>query len=294
MAGLRYFLGCPVWSNKAWAGEFFTADARPADYLRQYASVFNTVEGNTTFYGLPKRDTVRRWLDETPPHFRFCFKFPREISHHLRLKDAWGETCAFLDALAILEERLGPFFLQLPPSFSGQELPSLEAFLKSLPSQYAYAVEPRHEDFFRAGATEHAFHTLLESLNIGRVIFDTRGLHATERADADATTMDAQRRKPKVPARFVATGRYPFVRFVGHPVIEKNEFHLLQWAQLVERWLAEGKEPFLFMHAPDDFYAPHLARYFHGLVTKLTDTAGTLPPWPIERQNSSDGQLSLF
>jgi len=53
MAIERYFLGCPIWSNKDWVGELFAPDAKQKDFLQQYASVFNTVEGNTTFYGLP-------------------------------------------------------------------------------------------------------------------------------------------------------------------------------------------------------------------------------------------------
>jgi hypothetical protein len=52
MAELQYCLGCPMWSNQQWVGELFTSNAKPADFLRQYSSVFNTVEGNTTFYAL--------------------------------------------------------------------------------------------------------------------------------------------------------------------------------------------------------------------------------------------------
>ncbi len=132
MAELQYYLGCPIWSKKQWVGELFAADAKPADFLRQYSSVFNTVEGNTTFYALPKPATVRKWRNETPPHFRFCFKFPKTISHQLRLQDAEQETLKFLNRLAPLGEKLGPFFLQLPPSFDFDELPALENFLKSL------------------------------------------------------------------------------------------------------------------------------------------------------------------
>ncbi|MGH7457110.1 MAG: DUF72 domain-containing protein, partial [bacterium] len=228
MAKLQYYLGCPIWSNKQWVGELFTADAKPTDFLRQYASVFNTVEGNTTFYALPKPASVRRWREETPPHFKFCFKFPKTISHQLRLQDAGQETQIFLNRLAPLAERLGPFFLQLPPSFDFKELLMLESFLKALPREFSYAVEARHPDFFNAMAAEEKFNDLLQSLNVGRVVFDTRGLHAAEVPEDDFYTLDAKRRKPKVPVRFLATNQSPFVRFVGHPVIENNEFHLLQ------------------------------------------------------------------
>jgi uncharacterized protein YecE (DUF72 family) len=293
MTELPYFLGCPQWSNKSWVGEFFTREAKPADFLKQYSSVFNAVEGNTTFYALPKPATVEKWREEAPPSFRFCFKFPKIISHQLRLQNVEKETSEFLKLIAPLGEKLGPCFLQLPPSFDFNALPDLESFLRSLPADFTYTVEARHPDFFNAMVAEQKFSDLLQSLNIGRVVFDTRGLHAAEVTADDFDTRDAKRRKPKVPVRFTATNQFPFVRFVGHPIIEHNEFHLLQWASAVVKWLAEGKKPFIFMHAPDDFYAPRLARYFHALVGKVSKDAGQLSLWPREKQ-SSEEQLQLF
>ena len=87
-----YYLGCSIWGNKDWVGELFTKDAKTKDFLQQYASVFNTVEGNTTFYGLPSEATVARWREETSEGFRFAFKFSRAISHEKRLVNAELET----------------------------------------------------------------------------------------------------------------------------------------------------------------------------------------------------------
>jgi len=294
MAELKYYLGCPQWSNKRWVGELFAPQAQPADFLKQYSSVFNTVESNTTFYALPKPTTVEKWREETPAGFRFCFKFPKVISHQLRLQNAQQETQAFLNLLAPLGERLGPFFLQLPPAFGVNALSALENFLKALPTEFTYAVEARHPDFFNAMIAEEKFNGLLQALNVARVVFDTRGLHAAEVPEDDFDTLDAKRRKPKVPVRFIATNQYPFVRFVGHPVIEKNDFHLSQWASAIVKWLEEGKKPHLFMHAPNDFYAPRLARYFHALVYKISKEAGQLPLWPNEKEKTPQKQLKLF
>lgn len=290
---LPYYLGCPIWSKKEWAGKLFTKNAKPTDYLRQYASVFNTVEGNTTFYALPKPATVLKWREETPRSFRFCFKFPQVVSHHLRLQNAAQEAEAFLHLLAPLEERLGPFFLQLPSSFGGNEFSALANFLKNLPKEFRYAVEVRHRDFFKNGETEKRLNALLEALQMGRVIFDTRGLHAVKASPHDTLTREAQRKKPKLPVREVALGAMPFVRFVGDPVIEKNEALLLEWAQRVVQWLEQGKRPYVFMHAPDDTEAPNLARYFHDLVRKLAPDTVALPARPgAERETNT--QLGLF
>src|SRR4051812_44448356 len=94
--GLSLHLGCPVWASADWLGTVFTADAKRSDWLRQYATAFNTVEGNSTFYGLPKLETVERWAHDTPPGFQFCLKFPRIISHEHELVNAESDTRVFL------------------------------------------------------------------------------------------------------------------------------------------------------------------------------------------------------
>lgn len=283
----RYFLGCPIWGNKAWVGELFASDVKQKDFLSQYASVFNTVEGNTTFYGLPSEKAAMRWLADTPPGFRFALKFPRAISK--RLRNAELETAAFLDVLTVLQDRVGPSFLQLPPSFGPRDLPVLDRFLDALPGTFSYAVEIRHHLFFAEAESE--LNAVLKSQGVDRVVFDTRGLHST-RSD-DAAGREAQRKKPKVPVRFLATGRFPFVRFVGHPEVEKNLPLLKEWVPVVANWIREGRTPFVFMHAPDDFYAPQLARQFHQMLSGDIDV-GEMPPWPAEQVEEAPVQMDLF
>ncbi|MGH2544812.1 MAG: DUF72 domain-containing protein [Ardenticatenaceae bacterium] len=287
----NYYLGCPIWANKAWVGELFTSDARPSHFLRQYASVFNTVEGNTTFYGIPTATTVARWRGETLPDFRFCFKFPRIISHEKRLSNAQAETEHFLNVLAPLGERLGPFFLQLPPSFGPEELPALDLYLQGLSSDFQYAVEVRHPAFFAGGADEERLNGLLTSLQSDRVLFDTRGLRAA--GASDPLTRAAQRRKPDLPVHIIATGSRPFVRYVAHPEVGANLSLLAEWAATFEEWIHAGRTPFIFMHAPDDFYAPRLARHFHRLLSTRV-AVGTLPPWPAEAEAPPAEQLPLL
>ncbi|MCK7577878.1 MAG: DUF72 domain-containing protein [Chromatiales bacterium] len=58
---LLHHPGCPVWSNRDWVGELFAVNAKPSEFLCQYSAVFDTVEGNNRFYGLPRPETVIRW-----------------------------------------------------------------------------------------------------------------------------------------------------------------------------------------------------------------------------------------
>jgi uncharacterized protein YecE (DUF72 family) len=284
-----YYLGCPIWGNKDWVGELFTRDAKPKDFLAQYTSVFNTVEGNTTFYGLPSEATIARWRQDTPEGFRFAFKFSQAISHDKRLSNAEPETVLFLEMLDTLSKRTGPAFLQLPASFGPSDLPTLDGYLAALPETHAYAVEVRHDIFYTQA--EAALDIVLRKHSVDRVVFDTRGLHAAH--TGTPREREAQRKKPNVPVRFTATGQHPFVRFIGHPEVAENLPLLAEWAQVVAGWMREGRTPYFFLHAPDDFYAPHLARHFHALLSEHID-AGQLPPWPIEQQDPEPEQMSLF
>lgn len=287
-------IGCPAWAHTPWVGSFFTANARREDYLPQYASVFATTEGNATFYGLPSAETVKRWAREAPADFRFCFKFPREISHDRQLLGAEAATGQFIDRLAPLGERVGPCFLQLPSGFGADRLPVLAAYLSSLPAHFTYAVEVRHLDFFDQGAKERALEALLAEKGVDRVIFDTRALFSAKAADA--VSREAQRRKPRLPVRFSATGPRPFVRFVGDPMIASNAAILQEWALVVARWIGEGRTPHFFVHHPDDAHAPALARMFQSLLHAVEPRVPPPAIWPGEREpkTTAPAQLDLF
>ncbi len=75
----RYHLGLPAWAFPGWRDDCFPA--KPSQ-LVNYAKVFNTVEGNTTFYGIPDSGTVDRWrADVAGTDFKFCFKLPQTVTH---------------------------------------------------------------------------------------------------------------------------------------------------------------------------------------------------------------------
>ncbi len=229
MALACYRLGCPVWSNRDWVGDFFSAGTKPRDFLRCYSAVFNTVEGNSCFYGLPKPDIVSRWRDEAAPGFRFCFKFPRLISHERRLRAVAAETAEFLNRLAPLahDQHLGPCFLQLPPSFGPDDLAVLRDYLIALPTEFQYAVEVRHRTFFAKGDEERQLNRLLLDLGMDRVMLDSRALFSADPSDPDTRT--AQGKKPRLPVHAVSLGLRPFIRYIGHPDPEANRPFLEPW-----------------------------------------------------------------
>lgn len=284
----KYHLGCTGWSLKEWTGNFFTDDAKQSDFLSQYSSVFNAVEGNTTFYRIPDKKTVQKWGEATPDGFKFCFKFHRSITHEKRLNNVKDEVLRFLEAFDPIPKRLGPFLIQLPAQFSPNEFAKLEELVTLLPAAYTYAVEVRHLDFFDHGGNEHRLNRLLKSYNIDRVIFDTRKLHAM--VSTDTTVLEAKKKKPKVPVRFDATAARPVVRFVGSNDAAENGPYLKEWAIIIADWIKEGLHPYIFTHSPDKVSQPPIGRKFHTLLSQMIEM-NPMPAWPVEKQNE---QLDLF
>ena len=279
---MSYFIGCPVWASASWVGKVFSPAARREQWLGQYSSAFNAVEGNSTFYGLPRKETVERWAADTAAGFRFALKFPQAISHVRQLVDAETETAEFLNLLHVLRtaDRLGPAFLQLPPQFSAQQLPVLERYLQSLPRDFQYAVEVRHRSLFDEGAAEAKLDSILTEFGINRVLYDSRPLFAYP--PEDDFEEKAQRQKPRSPLRRTVTGPQPMLRIIGRNDVSACDRWLEDWATIVAGWIQQGLTPYVFTHAPNDFYCPDLARRFHDALRVHLPALPHLPPWPGE------------
>jgi len=292
----HYHLGGPLWACRNWRGSLYPRRSQPAEWFGLYSRVFNTVEGNSTFYALPDADTIRRWREEADPLFRFCFKVPREVTHDAGLMSRTGQSSLreFLRLIQPLHDRIGMLLVQLPPGFGGDRLPELERFLVGLHAPTPVAVEPRHPDFFDRTRHEPRFDDLLRAHSVNRALFDTMLLHSLEANEPHI--IEAQSRKPRCPERFTLTGRHPVLRFVGHNHRARNEERLDVLAGHVAAWLRAGLHPFVFLHSPDDIEVPALCRMFHQKLVELLPEmrVGWVPDFPGEAEPETPTQLELF
>lgn len=285
----NFYIGCAVWGYKDWVGDLFPPGSKQGDFLSLYSRRLTTVEGNTTFYATPKEEVVRRWAAETPPEFRFCFKLPREVSHEGPLAAQVELTRAFVERMAPLGERLGPFFLQLPPGYRADKIADLERLLAAWPSEQRLAVEVRHDDWY-AAPHEAALMELLQRYGAGRVVMDVRPLDAGPLPGADFDLQAARDRKPDVPMHPLVSGGVALIRYIGHPIPELNGALLDEWARRVARWLADGIEVYFFCHCPDERQSPGLCRDFQRRLERLAD----VPPLPWDEFDQGLQQATLF
>ena len=272
-----YRIGCPVWGCKEWGEVVYPTGTSSTEYLGWYTRHFPTVEGNSTFYAVPPISTFEKWRDQAAPGFKFCFKFPKSISHDKQLSFCDSELRDWLNKLSVFESsgQLGPTFLQLGPSFAYKSFARLEKFLRSLPAEWPWAVEVRHSDWFDAGPNESRLDDLLSDLRIDRVLFDSRPLNSRDPSDVSESA--SQARKPKSPFRTTVTGTRPMVRLIGRndpaEVVDYWKF----WARQIDEWISQGLQPWIFTHAPDDRFAPSLVYLFEEYLSQLRENLTSLP-----------------
>jgi uncharacterized protein YecE (DUF72 family) len=216
-------LGTQGWSYKSWVGNFYPANTPAGDYLNQYAQQFRAVEIDSTYYGAPRPQTVKQWRETTPADFRFTAKFPQAITHEKMLKDAAAETMQFLDAMALLGDKLGPLLLQFPYQFKPDQQPALTEFLDALPRDFHYALEVRH----RGWLTE-AFFELLAQHRVALALADYAYMPKLERATTDFVYIRWLGNRKDIP-----DDHYETVR------IQRDQ-ELDHWSGLITHFLDQG------------------------------------------------------
>jgi uncharacterized protein YecE (DUF72 family) len=173
MAG-RILVGTSSWADPGFVEDWYPKGMPARDRLAWYAQRFEYVEVNSSFYAIPAQKTVARWAEVTPREFVFDVKLHRLLSRHsagadsllpeLRPKaktDERGRVILTPDLQDLLVDatfeaieplaaagKLGPFLLQLSPSFSPRkhELAELEPLAERL-REPGLAIELRNRNW---------------------------------------------------------------------------------------------------------------------------------------------------
>jgi uncharacterized protein YecE (DUF72 family) len=164
-------VGCSGWNYRTWRDTFYPERLPARRWLEHYASVFDTVEVNTTFYRLPSRDAVAHWVEQVPQDFVFALKASRYLTHIKRLtamQEGVGRYYERIEPL-VQSPKLGPIVWQLPPNFKRDDERLAGALAALPPGRHCF--EFRHPTWFVDEVYE-----LLRAHGAALVIGDRRGL----------------------------------------------------------------------------------------------------------------------
>jgi uncharacterized protein YecE (DUF72 family) len=159
-------IGCSGWNYADWRGRVYPPGCPPSRWLAHYATLFDSVEVNSTFYRLAKPEAVARWVADTPPEFLFTVKASRYLTHMKRLTDMERGVRRLYAGIAPLVEspKLGPVLWQLPERFHRDDDRLASALERLPPGRHCF--EFRHPSWF-ASDVYGLLHTFGVALALG-------------------------------------------------------------------------------------------------------------------------------
>jgi uncharacterized protein YecE (DUF72 family) len=261
MTDLR--IGTSAFTAAGWETAFYPAGMKPADYLTYYATKFDTVEVDSTFYRTPSMATVNGWERKTPTGFSLAAKVPQLITHEKCLLDCDDDLKLFLDAMNLMGAKLGPLLFQFgyfnKTAFkSGKEfLARLEPFLKRLPKGYRFALEIRNKQWLTA-----EFFDLLRAHKVAYALIDQAWM---PRASEIFEKFDP------------ITAGFTYIRLLGDrkgiekqtkiwdKVIVDRSRELMSWVNVCQRTTRRGVTTYVYVNNHYAGFAPGTIEQFQKL-----------------------------
>jgi len=216
----------------------YAPDLPARTWFEQYATRFDTVEINNSFYRLPTEAAAEGWAAQAPPGFVYALKLGQFGSHRMKLKDAVSWLPNHLDRVERLGATAGPTLVQLPPRWK-RNAERLDEFLALAPRTVRWAVEVRepswlHEEVYK----------VLRRHGAALCIHDLLAGHPWE-----------------------LTTDWTYVRFHGPRAIEAayqgryGPDGLFWMADRLSGWLAEGRDVYAYFNNDDSGFAVEDARW---------------------------------
>ena len=221
----RARVGCSGWMYKDWRGVVYPEKLPQRRWFEHYATLFDTVEINNTFYRLPPPATVEHCAEQAPPGFLYAVKLGQFGSHRMKLRDAASWLPNHLDRVERLGPTMGPTLVQLPPRWR-RDVERLDEFLSVAPAHVRWAVELREPSW----AHEEVY-AVLRSHGAALCIHDLLPDHPWE-----------------------LTTDWTYVRFHGPQALTRKywgrygEKRLAPVAERLDRWLAEGRDVYAYFN----------------------------------------------
>lgn len=259
------YIGCAKWNRGDLKG-FYPRGTK--DELVYYATQFNSIELNATFYGMPTYQQVETWKNKTPEGFKFFPKLTDIISHYKRLIDVQQPVQEFCNAVSAFEDKLGMAFLQLHDNFKPKDFDRLQKVLEEFPKGVPLGVEVRNEEWFANKEVSKKYTDLLEKQGMANILVDTAG------------------RRDMMHMRL--TSPVAFVRWVGanHPT---DKDRLDDWLVRIKKWRKDGLQKlYFFVHQNVEQESPLLATHFIEGLNKAFKLQLTVPAKQVTQKSMFD------
>lgn len=206
----------------------YPPEFKGASRLTYYASLFSSVEINSSFYKVPKAATVEKWRDSVPHLFRFTFKIPKAVTHAKGLQFSVEELEVFAETASLVGNKRGCLLLQLPPSVKRERQEELEGILECLSYEakgWNIAVEFRDPSWYN-----REMYRVLQGYGASMVEQDL----------------------PKCPTpQVTVTQDFVYLRFHGPEVAYRGSYDdvfLLAHANRIATWLKDGRKVYAYFN----------------------------------------------
>lgn len=210
--------------------QFYPPEFQERSRLEYYASLFNSIEINSSFYKIPQAKTVQKWAESMPEGFQFTFKLWKEITHTKELSVNVEAISRFMEVIGYAGTKKGSLLIQFPPSVTIASEYKLQGILDAVrrndpAKEWKVAVEMRHSSWY-----EPEIYDLLEDRGIALVLQDMPS-SVTPMTDS---TVD-----------------FAYLRFHGPGGSYRGTYaddFLSEYASYIRDWLNEGKTVYCYFN----------------------------------------------
>lgn len=216
--------------------------------LTYYASLFNSLEINSTFRKIPMKKTVIRWAATVPRDFKFTFKFAGEITHHkdLHFNRAYVEEYVYV--INTVGNKKGCLLIQFPGKFDITKRTQLENLLKCIKAvdstkQWKVAIEFRNHSWYN-----EEIYDFLKRSKMSLVLHDL----------------------PPAAPPLIDRFEFIYMRFHGPEKGYRGNYStefLSGHAKRIKNWLSQGKEVYIYFNNTLGQAAQNLVT-LNGLITE--------------------------
>jgi uncharacterized protein YecE (DUF72 family) len=154
MQDITWYIGCSGYYYREWKDLFYPKGLVQAKWFEFYASKFNTLEINNTFYKFPQLNNLLNWYQKAPEGFKFSVKVPGAITHFKQFNETEVLMSDFYDTVKEgLKEKLGCILFQLPPRLNYSK-EKLDIIIKHTNLFFQNVIEFRHNSWWRKDVFE--------------------------------------------------------------------------------------------------------------------------------------------